>query len=357
MKRLLIASVLLAAAANTAWAADTFVIGVIAPTTGPIATVGARQLQTLQWWRDRVNKASPEKAVTCARDLINQGAGILVNFSVTGPIRATMPLVANGPVMLTPSPNIVPEATTYVFQVSPSDLEQTRTLAEYLKSNDIKTLAMIAATDSSGEVGVTSARNVFPKAGIKLNLARIDLKANDASIQLSKVTSADVKVIYSSYSGGGAAAVIKSYANLGLTQPIVVSYANISDSFITLIKNDMPPRLLGLGLRSIDPALGADQAEKKRAADFAAAYKATTGSVIDQLNLTGKLTADTIEAVLTNVQNPKDAKAVKQYLETHTIPSVQTIKFSPDNHVGIGADGAVILEYKSGHWVGAGPIK
>ncbi len=134
-------------------------IGVIAPTTGPIATIGSRQLASLQWWEHEVNatggikgrkvalkvcndEASPEKAVTCARDLLAQGVVLLLNASVTGPIRATMPLVKSGPVMLTPSPNIMPEASGFVFQTSPSDADLVLALAEYALANGVSRIGM-----------------------------------------------------------------------------------------------------------------------------------------------------------------------------------------------------------------------
>ena len=132
---------------------------------------------------------------------------------------------------------------------------------------------MIAATDASGEVGVASAAAVFPKAGIRYDLARIDLRANDASIQLANVAKADVPLIFSNYSGGGAATVVKSYHNLGLTQPLLVSYANVSDAFINLIKNDMPSRLLATGLKAVAPELLEDAGEKERTAYFGRGYR------------------------------------------------------------------------------------
>jgi branched-chain amino acid transport system substrate-binding protein len=200
--------------AGTAQAADPWIIGMIAPTTGPLTTVGLRQLSAVQWWEQDVNakggirgrkvqivhcndEGSPEKAVTCARDLIDKKSVLILNSSVTGPIRATMQLVTHGPVMITPSPNVMPEASTFVFQTSPSDLMLTQAIADYLKENHADSLAIIAATDASGEVGVASAAAIFPKAGIKYDLARIDLRANDASVQLANVAKAGVPLIYS----------------------------------------------------------------------------------------------------------------------------------------------------------------
>jgi len=348
-------------------------IGVIAPTTGPVATVGQRQLTTLQWWEKSVNEsggiqgrkirlihcndeANPERAVTCARDLLAQKVVLLLNSSVTGPIRAVMPLVEKGPVMLTPSPNIIPAPSTFVFQVSPSDVHMTQAIANYLKRSNVTKLGMVAATDASGEVGIASAQEVFPKNGIALTTARIDLRATDASTQLAKLASADVPVLYSSYSGGAASSVIKSYNNLGLTQPLIISYANISDAFVALIKNDLPDRLLGTAVRAVDPAL-LDARERQRTEAFTKGYQAWRKERIDQLNLIALGMADVASAVLRDVADPTDAGAVREYLHKTPVESFQTIRFSPQSHVGMNADDVAIVELtKDGSWVAAKPV-
>jgi branched-chain amino acid transport system substrate-binding protein len=353
---------------------EPYLLGMIAPTTGPLTTVGIRQLQAVQWWERTANatggindrpvqvmhcndEGSPDKSVTCARDLIGQGSLLLLNASVTGPIRAAMPLVKNGPVMVTPSPNIVPGPDTYVFQTSPTDVDLTRAIADWLRAGKATDLAMLAATDASGEVGVASAKEVFPAASIKYALARIDLRANDASIQLAKVATPEVKAVYSSYSGGGAATVVKSFANLGLDQPLIVSYANLSDAFINVIKNDMPKRLLGTGLKAVSPELLADAGRRTHVENFIASYRKQTNDSVDQLTLLGLTLADTADAVLRNVGDPKDANAVRTYLETHPVLSVAEIRWSKDRHVGLTHDDVAVLEYKGGRWVKADPVQ
>jgi len=356
-------------------AAAEWKIGVIAPTTGPIATIGTRQLATLQWWEREVNarkgikgrkivlrhcndEASPEKAAACARELLAQGVVLLLNASVTGPIRATLPLVKNGPVMLTPSPNIMPDASGYVFQTSPADADLVLALAEYAKASGVTQLGMVAATDASGEVGVASAAAVFPRLGLQYKLARIDLRATDATTQLSRVAGADVPLLYSTYTGGGAVTVVKGYANLGLTQPLVVSYANISDPFIALIKDDLPRRLLGTALRAVAPELLTDAGERERVAYFNRSYEQWRGGErADMLNLLALGMADAAESILANVADPGDADAVKKYLEATPIKSFQTIRFSPQSHVGMNASDVAIVEYRGGRWTRADPAR
>jgi branched-chain amino acid transport system substrate-binding protein len=359
---------------TAASAADPFVIGVVSPLSGPVATVGSRQTSAIQWWADDVNanggirgrqvelaicddQGNPEIAVTCVRNHLARGVALLLNTSISGAIRATLPLVKDGPVMIVASPIIEPDPKTFVFQTSPTDFEITKGLLAYLKANHVNKLAMIASTDATGEVGVANAQKVFPAGGVQLSLARIDLRANDASIQLANVLKDNPPLLYSDYSGGGAATVVKSFSNLGLTMPLVISNANLTEAFMALIRNDMPRRLLGLGLNSMVPEFVTDAREKARIESFDRSYEATRKEPIDLLTYLGLMLADCADAVLRNVDDIKSPAVVKKFLETTPIKSVATIHFSPESHVGLGAESVAVVEYKSGHWTKADPLQ
>ncbi|MCJ0764905.1 ABC transporter substrate-binding protein [Variovorax terrae] len=365
----------LAAIAPPSALAQDWKIGFITPTTGPATTVGTRQLATVRWWEQEVNagkgikgrkvqvvhcndEGNPAKAVTCARDLLAQGVVLLINGSVSGAIRAVVPLVKNGPVMLTPAPGIMPEPSSYVFQTSPADAGLTTAVAEYAKANRVGQLGIIAATDTSGELGAASAAAVFPEYGVKYALARIDLRATDATTQLARVAGPGAALIYSTYTGAGAATVVKSYANLGLTQPLIVSYANISDPFVALIKDDMPKRLLGVALKGVVPELLTDPAERQRSSYFIKSYEqARGGERADMINMIALGMVDVAESVLRNVADPANADEVKRYLESTPVKSFQTIRFSPHSHIGMGPSDVVVVELKGSRWVKADPLK
>jgi branched-chain amino acid transport system substrate-binding protein len=216
---------------------------------------------------------------------------------------------------------------------------------------------MVAATDASGEVGVASAKEVFAARNIELKLSRIDLRATDASTQLASVATDDVKIIYSSYSGAGAATVVKSYHNLGLKQPLIVSYANLSEAFVSVLKDDRPSRLLGTSIKALVPDLLTDAGEQTRARAFVEGYQRVYGGKPDMINSLGKLNVDVVEAVLKTVKDPTDIKAVKAYLEATPLQSVQTIRFSPTSHVGMRETNVIIAELKKDTWVKADPVR
>jgi ABC-type branched-subunit amino acid transport system substrate-binding protein len=351
-----------------------WIIGEVAPLTGPAATVGTRLNKAAKMWVDEVNvkggingrridhrvcndENRPEKAVACTRDFIDQGAVIIFGNSLTASLRAMLPLVRSGPILLIPSPNVVPGPSTFAFQVSPTDEDITLAIAKYAQASNIKKIGMLAATDTSGEVGVASANKIFPAEKIELKLARIDLRATDASTQLANVASDDVGLVYSSYSGAGAITVVKSFQNLGLKQPLIVSYANISDAFVQLVKDIKPSRLLGSAVASVVPDTLKDPGERARSKAFIEAYTKKYSEAADMINVNGRAETDVADAILRKTPNPADYPAVKKWLETNVVESVYNLKFSPVNHVGADAANVVIVELKNNTWVPADPVK
>src|SRR5215218_1499156 len=114
-----------------------WIVGQIAPLTGPAATVGTRVDQSTQMWVDEVNSAGgirgrkvqlincndenrPERAVARARDMIVKGAVIILGNALTASIRAVQPLTRQGPIFIIASPNVVPSPDSFSFQVSPT---------------------------------------------------------------------------------------------------------------------------------------------------------------------------------------------------------------------------------------------
>ena len=61
--------------------------------------------------------------------------------------------------------------------------------------------------------------------------------------------------------------------------------------------------------------------------------------------------------MLRGVDDPKNAAAVRDFLERTPIRSAQTIRFSKTRHIGMEPKDIAILEYKGGRWVKADVLK
>jgi len=140
-------------------------------------------------------------------------------------------------------------------------------------------------------------------------------------------------------------------------ESVLMDRGQMEQVFINVIKNDLPKRLLGTGVKAVVPELLENPAQRRHVEDFMASYKQMNKDNADMLTLLGLTLADTADAVLRNVKNPDDAAAVRAFLETSVIRSVQTIRWSKTRHVGMTADDVAILEYRNGRWTKADPIQ
>jgi branched-chain amino acid transport system substrate-binding protein len=345
-------------------------IGEVAALTGPAATVGTRLNKVAQMWAEEVNakggikgrkieiitcndEGRPDMAATCARDMIEKKVALILGHTLTGSLRAILSLAAKGPVVVLSSPNIEPAAETYAFQVSPGDQHMTRFLAGRLNKEKVTSIGMVAATDASGETAVKNANEIFPREGIKLRLERIDLRAVDATSQLAAVTADSPPLLYVSYTGGGAAVTVKSFNNIGLKQTVLLSYGNVSSAFVQVIKDVMPEKVVAIALKSIDPSALTDPTEKQKTDAFLKAYSAKFNENADMISLNGKLNVDTAYAALSGVSDLGNADAMKALLESKPIESVQTLRFSSQNHIGLGEDALAIVNLKNARWTNA----
>ena len=351
-----------------------WLIGIVEPLSGPLATEGSRRDKVNKMWAEQINaqggikgrkvellicndEGRPEKSVACARDMLDKRVTMIFSNSPTASSRAIQPLVRQGPPLIIPSPNVLPTPDGYGFQISTTTETNNTAIARFLSESGIRKLGMVVATDATGEAEVNAARKVYQAHNIELKVARIDLRATDASTQLATVAGPDVPVVYVSYSGGGAAIVVKSFRNLGLRQPMIVSYGNVSNAFVQLIKDVMPPRLLAVGVIGLAPELLKDPDQQKKIKDFMEAYSKRYGEPVDQLSLNARAELDVAEAILRNVSNPYDFPAVKKFLETTPINGTRFKGFSPTNHIGPGAADIMIVELKNGRWTKADPIR
>ena len=368
------AMALLPAGEISAQSNQSWLIGIIEPLSGPLATEGSRRDKVNKMWAEQINaqggikgrkvellicndEARPEKSVACARDMLDKRVTMILSNSPTASSRAIQPLVLQGPPIIIPSPNVLPTPDSYGFQISTTTEMNNTALARFLSENGVRKLGMIVATDATGEAEVNAAGKVYQAYNIELKIARIDLRATDASTQLATVAGPDVPVLYVSYSGGGAATVVKSYKNLGLRQPMIVSYGNVSNAFVELIKDVLPPRLMAVGVLGLAPELLKDPDQQKKVKDFIEAYSKKYGEPFDQLSLNARSELDVAEAILRNVSNPFDFPAVKKFLETVPINGTRFKGFSSTNHIGPGPTDIMIVELKNGRWTKADPIR
>lgn len=352
-----------------------WLIGQVVSLSGPAAAVGAVPDKVAKMWVEEVNatggirgrkvemitcneESKVEKAIACAREMIDKGVILIIGNTLTASLRGMQPLMRRGPILLTGAPQLMPAADSYTFQTSPSDEQMTKFIAGFVKANGFNTIGVVAGTDASGEIGAASALKVFGPSGIEMKLERIDLRATDATAQLASIGGAGIPLVYATISGAGGVTVVKSYKNLGLQQPLIVSIANINRAFPGLVKDVKPPRLLGVGLVAAIPAAMKSPGSRKLATAFYANYLKRYNEPADNgvNGAIGRATVDVADAILRHVSDPTDFKSVKKYLESNVVEGVMDMHFSPTTHIGAGEGLIMMVELKDGEWVPAEPL-
>ena len=125
---------------------------------------------------------------------------------------------------------------------------------------------------------------------------------------------------------------------------------------MALIKNDMPPRLLGLGLNFMLPELVVDPDERARLEKFRTAFQAAQKQPPSLLALMGVTLADTAEAVSRNVDDTHDPAVVKKFLNSRQSRASRRSGSRP-KATSVPAPARSPLSDKNGHWTKADPIK
>ena len=147
--------------ATHVFAADPWIVGIVAPTTGALSTVGTRQLSAVQWWagyecerRDRgrqinlihaTTKPAPRKArPACA--IYRPRRLLLLNARLRTDL-AGRAVVAERPVWQRRR-RTVPLCEQLRVSDQPVGPGATKAIAAYAQASGVNHIAMVAATDA-----------------------------------------------------------------------------------------------------------------------------------------------------------------------------------------------------------------
>jgi branched-chain amino acid transport system substrate-binding protein len=241
---------------------EPLVVGVIASETGPIAAVSAGYLDAAEVWEQRTNDAggvggrpvevricddtgTPDQAAQCARDLAPE-VDVVALAGAAGQNRAAIEQMPDE-LVLNLSPNILPEAGTNVFTATPPVTLTLRTLFEFATEElDTNRIGLLASTDAGGEATVENAGAAAEGLDIELETVRLDPQDVDPSAQLTQLAEDGVGIVYVSYTGAGAATVVRAASTLGFEPPMVLNSASLSADFLDVIAPYRPDTIYHL---------------------------------------------------------------------------------------------------------------
>jgi ABC-type branched-subunit amino acid transport system substrate-binding protein len=237
-------------------------IGSIIDLTGVDATSGSAQQVGMSYFLQQLNSSggveghplkvtycdaasTPQGAAQCAQQFASLSSHIVVTQTDDPPTRGALPHLTKD-LVVSIDPILLPKAGTNVFQSAGSSSSIATALIAAVKKSNLHTIGVLYTTDTSGTHQLAAAQAAAKTAGITVVSQPQTAGVTDVTPQLLKLKSSGADVIYLASIGANTAAAVSSYKTLGLTIPVVVGAAAVTNSFLKSLPGSLPQNLYGV---------------------------------------------------------------------------------------------------------------
>ena len=227
-------------------AAEPIKVGAILAVTGPAAFLGAPEQKTLQMLVDEINakggingqqveliikdsKASPEKAVSFAKQLIEEeNVFAIIGPSTSGETMQIKNICEESKTILlscAAAEVIVNPIAKYVFKTPQKDSDAARKIFLTLQELNIAKIAVLTANTGFGKAGRGQLEKIAPEYNIEIAISEEYAKdATDLTGVLTKVKTADVGAVVNWSIVPAQSILAKNMRQLGFTIPLFQSH-------------------------------------------------------------------------------------------------------------------------------------
>ncbi len=297
---------LMGSLAQSARAADPYVMYAVLPLTGGAAFLGKQEADAIHVFEDQLNKAggikgrqldveisddqtNSEIAVQLMNQALAKHPAIVLDGGPAATCRATAALIANGPLQYCLTPSVEPPPGSYQFSAMYSSDDILGVSMRYLKARGFKRIGVLNGVDASGQdadriLGALIKTPEYANAGVTF-VAYEHYALSDISVdaQLSRIKAAGAQAFIAFTTGTAIATVLHGMQNVGLDIPLVTSPGNMSYAQMESYKSFMPAELLFAGPPALVPDELRDRGVRNAVAQFTATFKAAGGKRPDLL--------------------------------------------------------------------------
>lgn len=353
---------------------EPYKIGAIVDASGPAASLGEPERDTLKMLADELNakgginghpveliildnKSLESEAVLAAKRLIDQDKVLAIigctQSSTSLAIVDTVTKAQVPTVSMAASAKIVTPVTErhWVFKTAQSDIIVANKIAKYLIGKGIKNVAFLSVNNAFGDSGLVNFEKAAQANGLNILLKeKFEATDTDMTAQLAKVKASQAQATVVWAIPPAASIVTKNFRDLGIKMPLIQTHGIGNKKFLELagtaangVVAPMGKLLVAEQLPDSDPQ---KQVLLKYIADYQKRYNTRPstfgGHAYDAFNLVVKA----IE------QAGPDRAKIRDALEQITgyagISGV--FNMSPQDHNGLGEDAMVMVEIKDGKW-------
>ncbi len=222
------------------------VVGALLAVTGPASFLGAPEARSLELLVADLNArggiagrpvklvvkdtgASPEKAVSMARQLIDEEQVFaIIGPSTSGESMAVKPIAQEAKVLLlscAAAEAIVNPVAPWVFKTAQKDSDAMAQVFATMKRMKVTRIGLLSSNTGFGKAGKDQLEKLAPGAGITVVASEVyDKAATDLTAEVTKLKAAGVEAILNWSIEPAQAIVIKNARQIGFTGPIFQSH-------------------------------------------------------------------------------------------------------------------------------------
>lgn len=355
-------------------AKEPYKIGAIVDASGPAASLGEPERDTLKMLAEELNakgginghpveliildnKSLESEAVLAAKRLIDQDKVLaIIGCSQSSTSLAILDTVTKAQV---PTISMAASAkiTTpvkdrrWIFKTAQSDITVANKIAKYLVSKGIKNVAFLSVNNTFGDSGLSNFEKAAKDFGLNIILKeKFEATDSDMTAQLAKVKASKAQATVVWAIPPAASIITKNFRDLGINMPLVHCHGIGNKKFLELAGDAANGVVAPMGKLLVAEQLPDNDPQKpvllKYIADYQQKYSVRPstfgGHAYDAFNLVVKA----IEKA-----GPDRAK-IRDALEQITgYAGVSGIfNLSPQDHNGLGEDAMVMVEIRNGKW-------
>jgi branched-chain amino acid transport system substrate-binding protein len=353
-------------------------IGVTLSATGPAASLGIPEKNTIELmpptlggekinWIVLDDGSDTTRAVTNTRKFISESkVDVVIGSTVTPNSLAMVDVVAEAEtpmISMAASARIVDPAnpkTKWVFKTPQSDSLMADAIAVHMKANGVKTLGYIGFNDAYGESWLGEIKRSAQTAGIQV-IADEKYNRNDQSVtgQVLKLIAAKPDAILIGASGTPGATPQKELVARGYKGKIYQTHGVANPDFLRVVGTDGNGTYLPIGPMLVYEQLPDSNPVKKAAAEYITKYEAKYGK--DSRSTFGGHAWDAYvllsQAVPKALQKAKPGTkefraALRDALEADNVTASHGVfVMSPQDHNGLDNRARVMIRIDNGRWV------
>lgn len=347
-------------------------IGAVLDITGPGATLGVPQQNTLQMLADEINaeggidgrevelhiidnQSTEDAAARAVSDLIEQeDVDIILGASRTGPSLAMRPIAEqSGIPMISMAANAAIVADSeWVFKTTQDDKVVIERILEHAESEGYTSLALLRDASGFGEGVADTITELGADRGIELVATEsFEPTATDFTAQLTNIRSSGADAVVVWGINPAAALAQQQYVQLGVGLPVYQSHGVANQAFFDQAGAAATGAIVPMGRMLVADQLPSDDPQKPVIEAYIDQYEAEYG---EAPNAFGGYAYDAWNvAIAALTEAGTDPASLRDAIASTTgyVGVSGVFDYSPTLRSGLSADSVIIAEARDGRWV------